>query len=116
MLAGARRPRVHDVLHEEDVPALERRVHVLQESDAAALPVGVRGELDDVECVRYPQRASQVREEHDARLQWGDEDGIEAGVLATDLRPQLGDTSGDVVARQVDVADVAVLGSPRLSH
>ena len=72
---------VDDVLDDEHVPVVERRVDVLQQPDAAVSAVRVRRDLDDVERVRNPQLARQVREEDDARLQRGDEDRIEAVVV-----------------------------------
>ena len=82
-----REPRVDDVLDEEHMAAGERRVDVLQEPYASVLAVGVRGELDHVERVGDPKRPREIGEEHDARLQRRDEDGIEPVVLARDLRP-----------------------------
>ena len=54
--------------------------------------------------------AGQVGEEHDAGLERGDEERIELPVVGGDLRPQLGDPCRDLVAREVDGADLAVLG------
>ena len=105
---------VHDVLHEQDVPTLERHVDVLEQAYAstgrATGGAGVRGELDDVERVRNRERAREVREEHDARLQRSDEQRVEAVEARRDLGAELRDTRRDLLARQVDVADLAVLG------
>jgi hypothetical protein len=111
-----RQPRVDDVLDEEDVTTLERRVGVLEQAHATIPPVRVRRELDYVEGVWDPKSAGEVGEKDDARLQRRDEHGIEARVLAADLRAKLGDACGDLVARQMDGAQLAVLGSLRDRH
>ncbi len=111
-----REPGVHDVLHEQDVPGLEGRVDVLQQPHPAALAVRVGRELDDVQGVRDGERAREVREEDDARLQRRDEDRVEPLVCPADLVAELDDACRDLVACQVDGADVAVLGSSRPAH
>ncbi len=105
-----RQTRVDDVLDEQHVTPFERRVDVLQEPYASVLAVGVRRELDHVERVGDPKCPREVGEEHDARLQWRDEDRIEPVVRLGDLRTQLRDSGGDLRAREVDGADLAVLG------
>ena len=111
-----REPRVDDVLDEEHVAACERRVDVLEEPDASVLAVGVRGQLDHVERVGDSKRAREIGEEHDARLERRDEDGIEAVVFAPDLLSQLGDPGRDLPAREVHGADLAVLGVVCVCH
>ena len=63
-----------------------------------------------------PQCAREVGEEHDARLERRDEDGIESVVFARDLLSQLRDPGSDLATRQVHGADLAVLGVMRVSH
>ena len=111
-----RQARVDDVLDEQDVTSLERRVDVLQEPDGAVLSAGVRRELDHVERVRNPKRAREIGEEDDARLERRDEDRIEAVVRGGDLGAELGDARGDLLPRQMHGADDAVLGCRCARH
>ena len=109
-------PGVDDVLDEEHVTILERRVDVLEQPHRAVLAARVRRELDDVERVGDAQRTGEVGEEDDARLQRRDEDRVEAGVCRRDLLAELPDPRGDRVAAEVDVADDAVLRFAYVGH
>jgi hypothetical protein len=111
-----REPGVDDVLDDEDMPALDRPVDVFQEADAAALVatalIGTVGrELHDVQRVRDRERAREIGQEHDARLEGRDQQWVESGVVAGDLGAELGDAHADRGARQVHVADLAVVGA-----
>jgi hypothetical protein len=55
------------------------------------------------------QRAREVGEEDDARLQQADQERLATGVVGGDLRAQLADAGADLGRRQVDVADPSVL-------
>jgi hypothetical protein len=94
------------------VPSLDVRVEVLEQPDAAvAACLGLRavaGKLDEVEPVRDVQRAREIGQEDDARLQRPDEDGLEALVVARDLPAQLGDSDLDLLRAEVDLADSVV--------
>jgi hypothetical protein len=68
----------------------------------------VPGELDEVERVRNRQRAREVGEEDDARLQRADEERLVAGEVTGDLGTELADPRGELVAREVDLADPRV--------
>jgi len=59
------------------------------------------------------QRAREVGEEDEARLEAPDEDGLAPGVVGADLGAQLRDPGGDLGGREVDLAD-AVVGVRRL--
>ena len=110
------RPGVDDVLHDHDVTAGERHVDVLEEAHAAVATARVGLELDEVERVRDRHGAREVGEEHDARLQRRDQERVEALVVGGELGAELGDASGDLGPRQVDVADLTVLGCDRRRH
>jgi hypothetical protein len=54
------------------------------------------------------QRAREVGDEDDRRLQRGDEDWLAALVVGGDLRAELGDPRLDLLLREVDLADPGV--------
>jgi hypothetical protein len=85
------------------MPAANLRVKVLEEPDAAAGPVGRK--LEEVELVRDLERAREVGQENEARLERRNEQRVRGGVVASDLRAQLGDAASDLLAREVDLAD-----------
>jgi hypothetical protein len=106
--------RVDHVLHDQHVAALEGGVEILEEPNrgrAAGLGRGVAGELDEVDVVQDRQRARQVGEEDEARLQRSDEQRLPALVVGGDLRAELGDARRDLIRREVDLAD-PVVGNP----
>ena len=90
-----RQAGVDDVLDDQDVAAGDLRVEILEQADArmAAL-VGagrVARELDEVEAVVDPDRARQVGDEDDARLERRDEQRLAPFVVAGDLAAELAD-------------------------
>ena len=91
-----RQARVDDVLDDQDVAARDLRVEILEEADAgvaAAVGAGrVARELDEVEPVVDPERARQVGDEDDARLERRDEQRLSPCVVTGDLAPELADT------------------------
>jgi hypothetical protein len=84
-------------------------VEVLQEPDPRVpAGVGVRsvaGELDEVDAVEDSERAREVGQEDDARLQRRDEERLAAGVVAFDLAAELADACRQLLTCQVDLAD-----------
>ena len=72
------------------------RVEIFEEADAAmAALVGagrVARELDEVQAVVDPDRARQVGDEDDARLERRDEERLSTLVVTGDLAPELADT------------------------
>jgi hypothetical protein len=68
----------------------------------------VAGELDEVDLVRDRNRAGEVGEEDEARLQQRDQQEVALGVVAGDLRPELVDTTAQLLRPQEDLADVGV--------
>jgi hypothetical protein len=72
---------------------------------AAHLGAPVAGELDEVEAVQDRDGAREIGEEDEARLEGADEDRLEAGVVARDLRAELADASTELLRREIDVAD-----------
>jgi hypothetical protein len=106
-----RQPGVDDVLDDDDVPAVDARVQVLDEPDrrrAARLVRGVAGELDEVDVVEDRDRARQVGQEDEARLQGRDQERLPALVVGGDLGAQLGDTGGDLIGGEIDLADARI--------
>ena len=55
--------------------------------------------------MRDRNRAREVGEEEDARLQRGDEDGLAPRVVAGDLRAELGDARLDLLRREIDLTE-----------
>jgi hypothetical protein len=54
------------------------------------------------------QRAREIGDKDDRRRQRGDEDRLEAVVVGGNLRAEFLDTSFDLLAREVDLADSLV--------
>jgi hypothetical protein len=108
-----RQSRVDDVLDQQDVAAADLGVQVLQEPDparAARLRLGaVAGELDEVERVRDRDRAREVGDEDERRLQRRDEQRLAAGVVPRDLASELADTRRDLGSGEVDLTDAWIL-------
>jgi hypothetical protein len=102
-------PRVDDVLDDQHVPMRDFGVEILEQPDpsvTARVRVGaVARELDEVEPVRDPDRAGEVGEEDDARLQRRDEQRLAAVVVPRDLVSELPDACSQLPAREVDLPD-----------
>jgi hypothetical protein len=64
----------------------------------------VAGQLDEVDGVGDRDRAREVGQEDEARLQQGDEQQVAAGVLAGDLRAELADARLQLLGREKDLA------------
>ena len=79
---------------------------------AAELGRAVAGELDEVERVRDRDRAREVGDERDARLERADEQRLAAGVVARDLGAELPHAGRDLARVEVDLAD-ALVEAPR---
>ena len=103
-------PGVDHVFDDDDVPPFEWGVDVLQQAHAAILGAGVRGELHEIERVRYRKRAREVGEKDHARLERCDQDRVPPCVVAGELGAELRDTCCDLLPRQIYGADLAVLG------
>ena len=88
--------RVDHVLDDQNVPARDLGVQVLEQPDAGLAALVCAGrvarELDEVEAVVDPERAGQVGDEDDAGLERGNEQGLAAFVVTRDLAPELADT------------------------
>jgi len=104
--------RVDDILDDDDVAAGDLRVEVLQQADpgmsAGVGAGGVAGELDEVEPVVDRERARQVRDEDEARLQRSYEQRLEALVVAREVTPQLADARPQLLTGEVDLAEPGV--------
>jgi hypothetical protein len=96
------------------VTPLDREAEVLEQADARVAAESrlrpVRGELDELQLVRYLELARQVGEEDDARLERGDENRRARAVLPRDLVRQLRDPLRDLILGEVPVADARVVG------
>jgi hypothetical protein len=91
-----RQAGVDHVLDDQDVAARDLRVEILEEADAAmAALIGagrIASELDEVEAVVDPDRARQIGDEDDARLEGRDEQRLSALVVTRNLTSELADT------------------------
>jgi hypothetical protein len=87
----------------------DRGVEILEEADPAAA-ASVRRELEEVERVRDRQRTGEVGQEHHARLQRRDEEGVAARECLRELRAQFADATVDLLSGQVDLPDRVALG------
>jgi hypothetical protein len=68
----------------------------------------VARELDEVEAVQDRQRAGQVGEEDERRLQRADQQRLAAVVVVGDLGAELGDAGRELLGGEVDLADQEV--------
>jgi hypothetical protein len=106
-----RQAGVDDLVDEHDVAAVDLHVEVLEEADLlvpARLGEAVAGELDEIECVCDRDRAREVGDERDARLQRADEQRVVPVVVPRDLGAELPDARGKLVGVEVDLADTCV--------
>jgi hypothetical protein len=71
---------------------------------AARVRAVVAGELDEVERVRDRDRAREVGQENEARLQQRDEQQVAAGVVAGDVGAELADARLELLRREEDLA------------
>ncbi len=104
-----RQARVDHVLDDQDVPAGDLRVQILEQADAgmaAAVGAGrVARKLDEVEPMVNPEGPGQVGDEDDARLERRDEQRLFVLVVTGDLAPELADTRPQLPAREVDLPE-----------
>jgi hypothetical protein len=75
---------------------------------AAGIRAVVAGELDEVDLVRDRDRAREVGEEDDARLQQGNEQQLPACEVRRDLRAELVDPCPQLLGGEEDLADAGV--------
>jgi hypothetical protein len=75
---------------------------------AAHLGAAVACKLDEVERMRDRDRAGEVGEEDEARLERPDEQRLTALEVAGNLRAELRDTRGQLAGRKVDLADARI--------
>jgi hypothetical protein len=75
---------------------------------AAGVGAVVARELDEVDRVWNRDRAREVGQEDEARLQQRDEQQVATGVLAGDLRAELIDPSSQLVGCEKDLADAGI--------
>jgi hypothetical protein len=75
---------------------------------AAGVGAVVAGQLDEVDLVRERDRAREVGEEDEARLQQRDEQELAALVVARDLPAELVDAAAQLLRAEEDLADVRV--------
>jgi hypothetical protein len=75
---------------------------------AARVGAVVAGELDEVDRVWYRDRAREVGQEDEARLQQRDEQQVAADVLARDLRAELADAGLELLRREEDFSYAGV--------
>jgi hypothetical protein len=75
---------------------------------AAGVGAVVARQLDEVDLVLDRDRAREVGEEDEARLQQRDEQQVAVLVVARDLRAQLLDAAAQLVGAEEDLADARV--------
>jgi hypothetical protein len=75
---------------------------------AAGVGAVVARQLDEVDLVLDRDRAREVGEEDEARLQQRDEQQVAVLVVARDLRAQLLDAAAQLVGAEEDLADACV--------
>jgi hypothetical protein len=96
---------VDDVLDHEHVAVGDPRLEVLEQLDAAA--AAVRRELEEVQLVRDLERAREIGQEDETRLQRCYQDRVRVDVVAGDVRRELADAAADLLTREVDLADAS---------
>jgi hypothetical protein len=75
---------------------------------AAGVGAVVAGELDEVDLVRERDRAGEVGEEDEARLQQRDEQELAPLVVARDLAAELLDAAAELLGAEEDLSDAGV--------
>jgi hypothetical protein len=75
---------------------------------AAGVGAVVPGELDEIDLVRDRDRAREVGEEDEARLQERDEQQLALGVVPRNLRAQLVDAAAQLLGAEEDLADAGI--------
>jgi hypothetical protein len=75
---------------------------------AAGVSAVVAGELDEVDLVGDRNRAREVGEEDEARLQQRDEQQVALRVVSRDLRSELLDATAKLLGGEEDLADAGV--------
>jgi hypothetical protein len=75
---------------------------------AAGRGVAVPGELDEVDLMRDRNRAGEIGEEDEARLQERDEQEVAVGVVLGDLATELADAGPDLFRGEKGLADTGV--------
>jgi hypothetical protein len=68
----------------------------------------VAGELDEIEVVMNRDRAREIGDEEQTRLEGADEERLRAAVVGSDLPAEIRDAGPDLIGGQVDVADALV--------
>ena len=103
-----RQPGVDDVLDDQHVAALERRVEVLEDPhDAGGLGRGaVGGDGHEVDLAGDVDVAHQVGEEEEGALEHADQQQVLARVVAGDLFRHRPDAVLQVVRLDEDLADL----------
>jgi hypothetical protein len=104
-----RQAGVDHVFDDQDVPAGDLAVEVLQQPDARVAALvgagGVARELEEVEPVGDADGAGEVGDEDEARLQRCDQERLAAVVVARYLPSELSDARSYLLAREVDGAE-----------
>jgi hypothetical protein len=91
------------------VATLDLRLEILEQARVAAVRLAlVARQLEEVELVRDLQRAREVGEEDEARLERCNEDRVLALVVAGDLSGELADTRRELRCGEVDLTDPRV--------
>ena len=75
---------------------------------AAGVGAVVAGQLDEVDRVMDGNRAREVGQEDEARLQQRDEQQVAAGVVARDLGAELLDAGSQLLGGEEDLTDSRV--------
>jgi hypothetical protein len=108
-----RQAGVDDVLDDKHVPAGDTDVEVLQEAHRgmpAHRRAAVAGQLHEFQLVVDPERTREIGDKDDARLQRRDEERLASLVVTRDVAAELGDASGDLGSREVDLPDRVAVG------
>src|SRR3954464_10290159 len=91
--------RVQDVLYQDDVLALHRVIHILEQANLAALPVALSaaGGAEEIECGIQADAPRQVGQENGRALEHAEEKRLLSGKVMGDLLPHLGYAGGDLL-------------------
>ncbi len=105
---------VDDVLDDQDVPACDRHIQVLDQADrrTPAESPAVAGERDEFDRMREVDRTREIgdEDERSAEHRHEHEVGARVPVVARDRVAELADARRDLTAREVDLADARVAG------
>ena len=100
-------PGIDHVFDDQHMTLDDGGVEILEQPHSGPAPgARVGRELEEVDLMRDRQRAGEIGEEDDARLEGRDKERIPPLVRGRELFAELADAAGDLLAGEVDLARI----------